>query len=109
VALDLKMKRQRAEYRFPTFTGGGSDQLHGYAFYDSEMEDVYVKDGKPRRVELCLAPALERVGNANGYVFDQNFILVKAEVSCKRLNKPGRARRPGGGRGRTGIRSIFGM
>lgn len=106
VALDLKMKRQHAEYRFPTFVGGSPDQLHGYGFYDSEMEDIYIDDGKPRRVELCLAPALERCGNANGYVFDQNFILVKADVSCKRLGKPGRMRRPGT---RSGIRSVFGM
>ena len=103
VALDLKMKRQRADYRFVTFTGGKQNQFWGYGFYDSEMEDVYEDedDGygggayggnqrgvKGRRVELALAPALERCGNANGHVFDQSFILVKADVSCKRLEKP---------------------
>lgn len=64
------------------------------------MEDLYEEgDGhggggysangvaKSRRVELALAPALERCGNANGHVFEQSFILVKAEVSCKRLEK----------------------
>ena len=100
------MKRQRAEYRFVTYTGGSSGQLYGYGFYDSEMEDIYVEDGKPRRVELCLAPALERCGNANGYVFDENFILVKAEVSCKRLGKGGRMKRPPGSNGR-GFRSVL--
>lgn len=100
VALDLKMKRERADYRFVTFTGGRKDQYWGYGFYDSEMEDLYEEgDGhggggysangvaKSRRVELALAPALERCGNANGHVFEQSFILVKAEVSCKRLEK----------------------
>lgn len=114
VALDLKMKRQLADYRFVTFTGGKKDQYWGYGFYDSEMEDVYEDDedsdedgayGAPggargRRVELALAPALERCGNANGHVFDQSFILVKADVSCKRLERPQRPqKRPKGGRG----------
>lgn len=109
VALDLKMKRQRADYRFVTFTGGKPNQFWGYGFYDSEMEDVYDdsedsesgRDGygdsrsiKSRRVELALAPALERCGNANGHVFDQSFILVKADVSCKRLQKMERPSRP---------------
>lgn len=93
VALDLKMKRQRADYRFPTFNGGKSGQLYGYGFYDSEMEDVDEDDDRPRRVQLALAPALERCGNANGYVFDQSFILVKADVSCKRLEKRARSSR----------------
>ncbi|KAI4699581.1 hypothetical protein J4E81_004606 [Alternaria sp. BMP 2799] len=101
VALDLKMKRQLADYRFVTFTGGKKDQYWGYGFYDSEMEDVYEDDdengsggygvngsAKGRRVELALAPALERCGNANGHVFDQSFMMVKADVSCKRLEKP---------------------
>ncbi|KAF2263937.1 hypothetical protein CC78DRAFT_568750 [Lojkania enalia] len=74
VALDLKMKRQQADYRFVTFTGGKSGQLFGYGFYDSEMEDIDEEVDKARRVELSVAPALERCGNANGYVFDQNFI-----------------------------------
>ncbi|KAF1851158.1 uncharacterized protein K460DRAFT_351121 [Cucurbitaria berberidis CBS 394.84] len=99
VALDLKMKRQRADYRFVMFTGGKKDEFWGYGFYESEMEDVYEDDNdsgggrfgagivKGRRVELALAPALERCGNANGHVFDQSFILVKADVSCKRLEK----------------------
>jgi hypothetical protein len=100
VALDLKMKRQLADYRFVTFTGGKKDQFWGYGFYESEMEDVYDDDegdhhssGVYRssitkgRVELALAPALERCGNANGHVFEQNFMLVKADVSCKRLEK----------------------
>ncbi|RAR06695.1 hypothetical protein DDE82_003231 [Stemphylium lycopersici] len=100
VALDLKMKRQLADYRFVTFTGGKKDQYWGYGYYDSEMEDVYDDDdentaggysvngnGKGRRVELALAPALERCGNANGHVFDQSFMMVKADVTCKRLEK----------------------
>lgn len=112
VALDLKMKRQLADYRFVTFTGGKPNQFWGYGFYDSEMEDVYddSEDGgsgrggyednqsvKARRVELALAPALERCGNANGHVFDQSFILVKADVSCKRLQKIERPVRPKAG------------
>ncbi|ORY00300.1 hypothetical protein BCR34DRAFT_592609 [Clohesyomyces aquaticus] len=105
VALDLKMKRQRADYRFVTFTGGKSGQLYGYGFYDSEMEDIVEDPDKPRRVELSLAPALERCGNANGYVFDQNFILIKADVSCRRLekrrdkNRPPRKPREAGSKG----------
>ncbi|KAF2446276.1 hypothetical protein P171DRAFT_357126 [Karstenula rhodostoma CBS 690.94] len=105
VALDLKMKRQRADYRFITWTGGRQNQFWGYGFYDSEMEDVESEDEGAyrggsvvssasrvrRRVELSLAPALERCGNANGHVFDQNFILVKADVMCRRLE---RAREP---------------
>lgn len=88
VALDLKMKRQRADYRFVTFTGGKPNQFFGYGFYDSEMEDIDDdEDAKSRRVELSLAPALERCGNANGHVFDQNFILVKADVTCRRLDR----------------------
>ncbi|KAI8940683.1 hypothetical protein NX059_001952 [Plenodomus lindquistii] len=111
VALDLKMKRQRADYRFVTFTGGKKDQYWGYGFYDSEMDDVYEDSddsdaggygtnsgARGRRVELALAPALERCGNANGHVFDKSFILVKADVSCKRLEKPQKAQaRPKGG------------
>ncbi|OCK78755.1 hypothetical protein K432DRAFT_417812 [Lepidopterella palustris CBS 459.81] len=93
VALDLKFKRQRADYRFVTFTGGKTSQQYGYPFYDSEMEDVDEEDDKPRRVELSLAPALERCGNANGYVYDQSFILVKADVSCKHVAKSGRSSR----------------
>lgn len=97
------MKRQRADYRFVTFTGGKKDQYWGYGFYDSEMEDVDEDEdddygnhnkeygasgeGRGRQVELALAPALERCGNANGHVFDQSFILVKADVSCNRLEK----------------------
>jgi len=98
VALDLKMKRQRADYRFVTFTGGKPNQFWGYGFYDSEMEDIdEEEEGRGRRVELSLAPALERCGNANGHVFDQNFILVKADVSCKRLDRiKDRVKRPGG-------------
>ena len=106
VALDLKMKRQRADYRFITWTGGKPNQFWGYGFYDSEMEDLETEDEGGyrggsvissasrvrRRVELSLAPALERCGNANGHVFDQNFILVKADVSCRRLE---RSREPG--------------
>jgi hypothetical protein len=87
VALDLKMKSQRADYRFVTFTGGKSKELYGYGFYDSEMEDVDEGDYKGKRVELSVAPALERCGNANGHIFEQSFILVKAEVSCKKLTK----------------------
>lgn len=105
VALDLKMKRQRADYRFVTFTGGKPDQFWGYGFYDSEMEDIdEEEEGKARRVELSLAPALERCGNANGHVFDQNFILVKADVSCKRLDRKRAGGRPGR---RHGIRSVM--
>ncbi|KAF2750287.1 hypothetical protein M011DRAFT_396702, partial [Sporormia fimetaria CBS 119925] len=87
VALDLKMKSQRAEYRFVTFFGNNVKQFYGYGFYDSEMEDVDDGDYKGSRVELTLAPALERSGNANGHVFEQSFILVKADVSCKRLGR----------------------
>ncbi|KAL5119075.1 hypothetical protein ACEQ8H_002999 [Pleosporales sp. CAS-2024a] len=109
VALDLKMKRQLADYRFVTFTGGRNDQFWGYGFYESEMEDVYEDDddddhfstggygsttsAKSRRVELALAPALERCGNANGHVFEQSFMLVKADVSCKRLEKVKKAKK----------------
>ncbi|KAF2273785.1 uncharacterized protein EI97DRAFT_435707 [Westerdykella ornata] len=109
VALDLKMKSQRADYRFVTFTGGREGQFYGYGFYDSEMEDVDVEEvdegpgPKGRRVELSLAPALERCGNANGHIFEQSFILVKADVSCRRLGrereKVGRKRRVGRGPG----------
>jgi len=117
VALDLKMKRERADYRFVTFTGGRKDQYWGYGFYESEMDDVHEDDdyddsdeggygitggAKGRRVELALAPALERCGNANGHVFDQSFILVKADVSCKRVEKaqkPARAGTRGRSRG----------
>lgn len=114
VALDLKMKRERADYRFVTFTGGKKDQYWGYGFYESEMEDVHEDEddsdhggygitggAQARRVELALAPALERCGNANGHVFDQSFILVKADVSCKRVEKPQkpRAGTRGGSRG----------
>lgn len=87
VALDLKMKKQRADYRFVTFTGGRSNELYGYGFYDSEMEDVDEGDYKGTRVELSVAPALERCGNANGHIFEQSFILVKADVSCKKLGR----------------------
>ncbi|KAF2474060.1 uncharacterized protein BDR25DRAFT_323132 [Lindgomyces ingoldianus] len=106
VALDLKMKRQRADYRFVTFTGGKSGELFGYGFYDSEMEDIEEDNDKPRRVELSLAPALERCGNANGYVFDQNFILVKADVSCKRLEKKRPPRKPRENGYRAGMRTL---
>lgn len=88
VALDLKMKSQTADYRFVTFTGGKSNQLYGYGFYDSEMEDVEEGDDyKGTRVELSVAPALERCGNANGHIFEQSFILVKADVSCRKLGR----------------------
>ncbi|CAI6333256.1 unnamed protein product [Periconia digitata] len=90
VALDLRMKKQRADYRFVTFTGGLPNQFWGYGYYDSEMEDIddaTLGDRKGRRVQMSLAPALERCGNANGHIFDQNFILVKADVTCKRLEK----------------------
>jgi hypothetical protein len=121
VALDLKMKRQLADYRFVTFTGGKQDQFWGYGFYESEMEDVYSDDDdddahhgnrhghvrydsvantKSRQVELALAPALERCGSTNGHVFDQNFMLVKADVSCKKLErrkKPSQRDRKAGG------------
>lgn len=107
VALDLKMKKQRADYRFVTFTGGRADQLFGYGFYDSEMEDINEDDGKPRRVELSLAPALERCGNANGHIFDQSFILVKADVSCRRLDKKRSPKRHGTGPDRSAIRSFW--
>ncbi|KAF1948728.1 hypothetical protein CC80DRAFT_498022 [Byssothecium circinans] len=89
VALDLRMKKQRADYRFVTFTGGRQNQFWGYGFYDSEMEDIdEEEERRGRKVQMSLAPALERCGNANGHVFDQNFILVKADVTCKRLEKP---------------------
>jgi hypothetical protein len=114
VALDLKMKRQRADYRFVTFTGGKKDQFFGYGFFDDEMEDVYDDDdqhpydAKARKVELALAPALERCGNANGYTFDQSFILMKADVTCRRLEKKARVKRRGsvGGRHKAGVRSL---
>jgi hypothetical protein len=106
VALDLKMKRHKADYRFVTFTGGRKDQFWGYGFYESEMEDVYDdedvewhdyggkgggggggRNAEGRKVELALAPALERCGNANGHVFERSFMLVKADVTCKRLER----------------------
>lgn len=120
VALDLKMKRQRADYRFVTFTGGKPNQFWGYGFYDSEMEDIDddededSEDGyeseraKTRRVELALAPALERCGSANGHVFDQSFILVKADVSCKRVHKPVKQVKPKAGRGSRNSTKSFG-
>jgi hypothetical protein len=104
VALDLKMKRQLPDYRFVTFTGGRKDQFWGYGFYESEMEDVYDDDDgyvvvKGRKVELALAPALERCGNANGMVFEAGFMLVRADVSCKRLEpKVGKKKVKGGKR-----------
>lgn len=122
------MKRQLADYRFVTFTGGKKDQYWGYGFYDSEMEDVFDDDSddmgggyssnenpRGRRVELALAPALERCGNANGHVFDQSFVMVKADVSCKRLEK--RKQQPrsraggstaGGRRGKKGFGGFWG-
>lgn len=109
VALDLKMKRQRADYRFVTFTGGNAKEFYGYNFYDSEMEDIEENNNnKGRRVELSIAPALERCGNANGHIFEHSFILVKADVSCRRLEK----RRPVRGRpagNKTGIRSVMNL
>jgi hypothetical protein len=103
VALDLKMKRQPADYRFVTFTGGKEGQLYGYGFYDSEMEDIDEDVNKARDVQLLVAPALERCGNANGYIFDQTFILMKADVSCRRLDKK---RAPRKQSTRAGIRSF---
>jgi hypothetical protein len=107
VALDLKMKRQLADYRFVTFTGGRTDEMYGFGYYDSEMEDIDDSLVKSRRVEISLAPALERCGNANGHIFENSYILLKAEVSCKRLEKqrPPRAGKPPGSRG--GIRSVM--
>lgn len=104
VALDLKMKKQKADYRFVAFAGGKQNQFFGYDYNDFEMDDVEEDDPKARRVELSLAPALERCGNANGHVFDQSFILVKANVSCRRIEKvrPPRKKPPGP---RTGIRT----
>jgi hypothetical protein len=88
VELDLKMKKQRADYRFVMFTGGQQNQFWGYGFYESEMEDIdEEEERRGHRVQMSLAPALERCGNANGHVFDQNFILVKADVTCKRLER----------------------
>lgn len=91
VALDLTMKRQAADYRFVTFTGGRPDEQFGYGFYDSEMEDLDEGEGglgyrnkKGATVELSVAPALERCGSANGYQFERSFILVKADVSCRK-------------------------
>ena len=71
----------------------------GYDFFESEMEDIYDEDDyigrgelrydntQGRRVQVALAPALERCGNAKGHAFDQTLILVKADVSCKQLEK----------------------
>ena len=59
------------------------------------------------KVEMSLAPALERCGNANGYVFDQNFMLVKADVTTKRLARSKPPRRPGTRTG--GIRAVIEM
>ncbi len=100
VALDLKMKRQRADYRFVTFTAE-KNQYWGYDFFDSEMEDIYdgeddghsmgfrqaVSVNDARQVQVALAPALERCGDARGRYFDQTLVLVKADVSCKKLRK----------------------
>jgi hypothetical protein len=110
VALDLKFKKQHAEYRFVTYTGGRVSQQYGYMFYDSEMEDIEEELEKPRRVELALAPALERCGNANGYIYDQSFILMKADVSCRRVvrNRPtGHSSRSKNRGVATRVRSMF--
>lgn len=89
VALDLKMKKQRADYRFVNFVGSQPKQFFGYGFYMEEMEDIDESEERNgRRVQMSLAPAFERCGHANGHIFDQNFILVKAEVTCRRLEKP---------------------
>ena len=93
VALDLKFKKQIADYRFVTFTGGKSHMQYGYQFYESEMENIDEDDTTPKRVELAVAPALERCGNANGYVYSQSFILVKADVSCRHATKNSRSSR----------------
>ncbi|PSN71198.1 hypothetical protein BS50DRAFT_631200 [Corynespora cassiicola Philippines] len=107
VALDLKMKRQRADYRFVTFTGGKTTQFYGYPFYESEMDDIDDHDhDRSNRVELSIAPALERCGNANGHILDQSFILVRSDVTCKRLEKkrpPQQHKPPSKG----GIRSVM--
>lgn len=109
VALDLKMKSQRADYRFVTFTDSRPNQLYGFAFYESEMEEVEENYNNTKRVELSVAPALERCGNANGHIFEQSFILVKADVSCKRLNRERskRARQTGTAGATGGIRSFM--
>lgn len=109
VMLDLKMKRQRADYRFVIFTGSDPNQLYGYPFYDSEMEDIEENDKKGRRVELSVAPALERCGNANGHIFENSFILVKADISCKRLEKKRlpRTRKQTGTK--AGVRSVMNL
>ena len=112
------MKRQRADYRFVTFTEN-KDQYWGYGFFESEMEDIYddrnesVKGGsehgtvKGRKVELALAPALERCGNANGRLFDQTFILIKADVSCKKLKKKGsQSNSKGTGQSTQGLKNL---
>ncbi|KAF2012532.1 hypothetical protein BU24DRAFT_411890 [Aaosphaeria arxii CBS 175.79] len=112
VALDLKMKRQRADYRFVTFTGGKPDQLYGYSYYDSEMEDIEEDINKARRVELSVAPALERCGNANGHIFENSFILVKADVSCRRLEKkrpPSASKKQANSGTKSGVRSVMNM
>lgn len=122
VALDLKMKRQKADYRFVTFTGGRKDQFWGYGFYESEMEDAYDDDDddgfhdydgkgahiRDRKVELALAPALERCGNANGHVFEQSFMLVKADVSCKRLERERKQKRREKSGGARGVGKVWG-
>jgi hypothetical protein len=58
-------------------------------------------------VELALAPALERCGNANGHIFDQNFMLVKADVTCKRLEKQRKLPKTRAKKGGTGVGAIW--
>ncbi|KAF2004472.1 hypothetical protein P154DRAFT_519340 [Amniculicola lignicola CBS 123094] len=120
VALDLKMKRQRADYRFVTFTGSHYSQLYGFPLFEEEMEDIdedtHLGGGigsmgkKGRMVQVSIAPALERCGNANGHIFEQSFIMLKADVSCRRLErdrKGGRGRDKRTGGTRTGIRNLW--
>lgn len=113
VALDLKFKKQQADYRFVTYTGGKANQQYGYMFYDSEMEDIDDEElEKPGRVELAVAPALERCGNANGYIYDQSFILLKADVSRRVVRSrtaAGRLPRSKNHGVATRVRSIFRM
>ncbi|KAF2811088.1 uncharacterized protein BDZ99DRAFT_475931 [Mytilinidion resinicola] len=111
-ALDLKFKKQQADYRFVTYTGGKASQQYGYMFYESEMEEIDDEEiDNPGKVELAVAPALERCGNANGYIYDQSFILLKSEVTCKRVLRSraaaGRLPRSKNRGVATRVRSIF--
>ena len=130
VALDLKMQRQRAEYRYVRLSSGSSGAGYGFSFcaddmisvniqsdesseedlpkHDLEKPEKHDESGKrwPKRVELVLAPALETFDcrNDSGLGLKKARVVVKAQVSCKRVeSRKARAPRPGL-RARLGLR-----